>query len=253
MDDLLGRRDFARRSLASLALFSLMDVLPGKEVFAARMRPLAGHWLEELDRLGREVRSQALQQVEWQKQVEALLGKVDLPEFLAAIDFEAVMKKAADFDAPGAKSLSVNFTKIEGVPTRLVFGMQIFAMKKGRSIVPHGHDNMATAFLVLRGTLRGRHYERHEDGPGHLVISPTIDRAFEPGGTSSISDRKDNVHWFQATSDDAFVFNLHVTGVTPGTKTPTGRVYVDPAGEKLEGGRIRARRISHDEAHKLYG
>ena len=34
---------------------------------------------------------------------------------------------------------------------------------------------------------------------------------------------------------------------------PTGRVYVDPNGEKLEGGTIRARLIEHDEADKLYG
>jgi hypothetical protein len=112
---------------------------------------------------------------------------------------------------------------------------------------------MATCFLVLRGTCRGRHYERHEDLPGHLIVSPTIDRSFEPGGTSSISDEKDNVHWFQALSDDAFVFNIHVMGVSPGKKEPSARVYIDPNGEKLENGRIKARLIDHEEADKLYG
>ena len=33
----------------------------------------------------------------------------------------------------------------------------------------------------------------------------------------------------------------------------TGRVYVDPKGEPIEGGLIRARRIDSKEAHKLYG
>jgi hypothetical protein len=253
MKDPIGRRDFARATLASLALYGLARVLPGAAAFASPLRPLAGHWLAELDALGREVKGQALRQVEWQKKVEELFGKVELPDFLKAIDFDAVVRKAADYKGLGAKSFMVDFGKIEGLPAKLTFGRQIFAMKKDRSIVPHGHNNMATCFLVLRGRLRGRHYERHEDQPAHLILSPTIDREFGPGGTSSISDDKDNVHWFQALSDDAFVFNIHVMGVSPGRKEPSARVYVDPNGEKLEGGKIRARLIDHAEADRLYG
>jgi hypothetical protein len=63
---------------------------------------------------------------------------------------------------------------------------------------------------------------------------------------------KDNVHWFEALSASAFIFNIHVVGVTPGKKG-AGRVYVDPNGEKLEGGKIRSRIIEEDEADKLYG
>src|SRR5438874_1237195 len=82
----------------------------------------------------------------------------------------------------------------------LIFGRQIFAMARGRSVVPHGHDNMATGFLVLKGTLRGRHYDRVEDHKDHYLIRPTIDRSFKPGEYSTVSDHKDNVHWFTAES-----------------------------------------------------
>jgi len=34
---------------------------------------------------------------------------------------------------------------------------------------------------------------------------------------------------------------------------PTGRVYVDPRGEAISGGRIRARKLRAPEAYKLYG
>jgi len=34
---------------------------------------------------------------------------------------------------------------------------------------------------------------------------------------------------------------------------PTGRVYVDPNGEKLSGSKIRAPRIGYKQAHELYG
>ncbi len=254
MGDTITRREFAEKAIGSVALLALMDTLFGRDLlFASPVRPLATKWLGELDRLGRDCKSQKLKQVEWQAKVEELFSRIDLPEFLKYIDFETLARKGEEYKGLGARSLSVNFPQVEGVPTKLVFGRQVFAMKKGRSIVPHGHNNMATCFLVLRGRCHGRHYERLENEPEHMIVKPTIDREFGPGGTSSISDYKDNVHWFKSLSDSAFVFNIHVMGINPSLKEPTGRIYIDPDGEKLEGGRIRARLIEHDEADKLYG
>lgn len=252
MDATLGRRQFTQGALGSLITFALFDLIPDKSVFAASIRPFAGKWLAELDQLCRDVKGVKVKQVEWQKLVEDLFSRVDLPEFLKLIDFEKIEKKG-DYKGMGAKSLSVNFPEIDGVPTKLVFGRQIFALKKDRSVVPHGHNNMATCFLILKGQLRGRQYNRVEQQDRHWIVTPTIDREFGPGGAASISDYKDNVHWFQALSDSAFIFNIHVLGVTPDCKQQTGRVYVDPAGEKVEGGNLRVRVIGHDEADKLYG
>ena len=252
MDREISRREFTQQTLGSILLFSLVDLVQGKPLFASPIRSFANHWLADLDQLGRDVKSDDLKQVEWQKKVEELYSHVDLPDLLRMIDFDSMVKKLDAFNGKGALSLGVNFPKIEGIPTRTVFGRQVFAMKKGRSIVPHGHDSMATAFLVLRGQCRGRHYDRLADEKGFMILSPTIDREFGPGGTSSVSDVKDNVHWFEAQSDSAFVFNIHVTGLKTNPKSP-GRVYVDPNGEKLEGGRIRGRILDHEECTKLYG
>jgi hypothetical protein len=43
-----------------------------------------------------------------------------------------------------------------------------------------------------------------------------------------------------------------VDGLKSNPKSP-GRVYVDPNGEKIEGGRIRAKLMDHDSSTKLYG
>ena len=83
-----------------------------------------------------------------------------------------------------------------------------------------------------------------------IIIRPTIDRQFGVGECSTVSDDKDNVHWFTAKSDTGYIFNIHVLSVKPGR---TGRVYVDPNSEKLSDGRIRARRLDAQEAYKLYG
>lgn len=121
-------------------------------------------------------------------------------------------------------------------------------------MVPHGHDNMATAFLILKGDFRGRLFDRLEDPDNdHMIIKPTVDRKFALGEASTISDEKDNVHWFQAETEGSYIFNIHVMNVTPDFPRPTGRVYVDPNGEELSDGRIRARKVGSDEIYKLYG
>ena len=126
-------------------------------------------------------------------------------------------------------------------------------MKPGRSVVPHGHNNMATAFLILKGNFQGRHFDRLQDEKDHLIIRPTIDRRFGPGEASSVSDFKDNIHWFTAQDDVGYIFNIHVMDVNPNAGSSTGRVYLDPNGEKLSDGTIRARRVNYDEVNKLYG
>ena len=249
---MLTRRQFTQQSLGSLLTFSLIDTLAQHNLLAADGQSVVGRWVADVNQLGLDLKDQKLKQLVWQEKIEELFAKVDLPDLLRLIDFD---KLTASLNLPdqGAKSLRFSFPEIEGVPTRQVFGKQIFGLKKGRSVVPHGHNNMATAFLILKGDLRGRHYDRVQDEPEHFVIKPTIDRTFTRGECSSVSDFKDNVHWFQAISEPAFIFNLHILGVDPANKQSTGRLYLDPEGEKLAGGLIRARRIDHDEATKLYG
>lgn len=249
---LLHRRDFTKQTLGSLLTFSLLETLTTNDLFADSVKPITTKWLASLNDLGKQVKGQKLKQVEWQKQVEALFSKVDLPELLRLIDFNKLSKNVKFVDN-GARSLRFKFPKVEGLPTSYVFGRQIFALKKDRSVVPHGHNNMATAFLILKGDLHGRHYDRLNDEPKHFIIKPTIDRKFKPAEYSTISDDKDNVHWFKAITEPSFIFNIHVLNVRPGSKLRTGRVYLDPEGEKLSGGLIKARRVDYKEAHKLYG
>ena len=106
-------------------------------------------------------------------------------------------------------------------------------------------------------------------GDGKLIAidrDPTVAPFFErfrretgvkarlhPGEFSTVSDHKDNVHWFTAESETAFIFNIHVLNVKPGSEVATGRIYVDPNGEKLKDGLIRARLLEYDEVNKLYG
>lgn len=247
-----SRREFARQTLQSLTALALIDGLAAQRLFGADVQPILDDWFKELETISRDVHDHKVKDVEFQKSLEALYGRVDLPALLKTLDFDRIAS-SVKYPAVGARSLPVDFKNISGLSTKLVFGGQIFAMTKGRSVVPHGHDNMATGFLILNGTLRGRHYDRVEDHDDHYIIRPTLDRSFAPGECSTISDHKDNVHWFMAESEHAFIFNIHVMETNPENPKKPGRVYVDPLGEKLAGGLFKAPKISYGRVNQLYG
>ena len=247
----LTRRQFAQDTLAALVTYSLLDMLIARDAMSDELKSLAAKWLKDLNELGHDVKGKKLSQVEWQKKVDGLFEHVDLTDTLKFLDFEKLTANIK-FRDQGEVSLKAKLPQVEGLPTDLVFGHQVFALTKDRSVVPHGHNNMATAFLILKGTFRGRHYDRLEDDGQFMIIRPTIDRAFATGEHSTVSDYKDNVHWFTATSEQAFIFNIHINNVDP-DKKQTGRVYIDPNGEQLSDNRIRAKRVSAGEVYKLYG
>jgi hypothetical protein len=184
--------------------------------------------------------------------MEALYKKVDLAELCKLVKLDDV-EKNKKLPENGAGNYGIDFGKIEGLPADLRFGKQIFGCKKDRSIVPHGHANMCTGFIILKGEWQGRHWDRVEDGDDHYLIRPTIDRTFVPGEFSTVSDHKDNVHWFKATSDSAYIFNVHVIAYDSDIKDVSTRLYLDPDGEKIEGGLIKAKKMSSEACHKKYG
>ncbi|MCA9246425.1 MAG: hypothetical protein KDA42_04895 [Planctomycetales bacterium] len=247
----LSRRSFGKETLGSLLTFSLLETCFTRDAFGEEIKPIAAKWLARVNQMSVDLRGEKIKQTDWQDQVEQLSSQIELAEMLKFLDFE---KLTADipFRDKGERALRAKFPEVEGLPTRLVFGHQVFALKEGRSVVPHGHDNMATSFLILQGDFHGRHFDRLEDEPEHMIIKPTIDRAFAPGEFSTISDHRDNVHWFTATTEKAFIFNIHVLNVDPSVKK-NGRVYIDPQGEKLADGRIRAARLNAREAWNKYG
>src|SRR5947209_8640181 len=235
------RRSFNQSFLGSLMAYGLIETLFTRDLFADAVRPVVHKWMADLNGLCRDLKDQKLTDTDFQTKLEDLYRHVNLADLVALVDLDRLTKNVK-YPDKGTANLGVDLTKVEGLPKGLAFGKQIFAMNKGRSVVPHGHDNMSTGFIILRGTFAGKHYDRVEDNKDHYLIKPTIDRAFMPGECSTVSDHKDNVHWFKAESDAAAIFNIHVDGYNrENPKSPT-RVYVDPDGEKIAGGLIVAKK-----------
>lgn len=246
------RREFQQKLLGSFIAYGLIESVWSARLFGEAVEPIVGKWLTDLAELGKQLKDRKLKDTEFQAKMEELYRKVDLADLIKNIRLDA-LAASAKLPDNGAASLGIDFSKIEGAPARPGFGKQIFGMKKDRSVVPHGHANMCTGFIVLRGNFQGRHYDRLETHKDHYIIQPTIDRAFKPGEVSTISDHKDNVHWFKCASESGYIFNVHVTGYDPTIEAPTGRLYLDVEGEKLAGGKIKAPKMTSSECHKKYG
>ena len=248
----LTRRDFIQNSLGSLLTFSLVNSLCQAQAVSGSVRSIAHKWVFEMDQITRSLRDGKIRPGEWQLQIESLLRRVDLKDLLRAIDYDRLSKVAA-FPEDHESAEDVDFSKIKGLPAELSFNPYFYAMKKGVAIVPHGHRNMTSMHMVIKGEAHGWQFDRIADEPDHLIIKPTKDVSLRPGDVSTISDERDNIHWFKATTEPVFMFNIGVFAVKP-NESFTGRDYIDPTnGDKIEGGLIRARRIDKDEAYSRYG
>ncbi|MFT3743896.1 MAG: hypothetical protein QM785_06325 [Pyrinomonadaceae bacterium] len=248
----LSRREFTRNMLGSFFSMSLVATLCDAQALTGSVKPVAHKWLFDMERISKDLRAGRVGVTGWQDQIEALLAKVDMADLLKAIDYERLARTTTLYDDhESAEELS--FAKMKGFPGELSFVPFFYGMKKGAAIVPHGHRNMTTMHMMLKGEAHGRLYNRIDDEPDFLTIVPTKDKIMHVGEASTISGKRDNIHWFKAMTEPVFMFNIGVYGLDPDSET-TGRDYIDPdRGEKLGNGSIRVPRIDDKTAYRIYG
>jgi hypothetical protein len=248
----ISRRAFTQNMGGLLLTFSLVKSLDKLDVLAGTVRPIIRKWLIEMESLTKQLRQGQLKGVEWQSQIEYLLSRVDYNDLLRAIDFEKLAKTAV-FPEDHESAEDVDFSNNPGLPEDLSFAPYFYAMRKGTAIVPHGHRNMASMHMMLKGRSHCWQFERVVDEAQYLTIKPTNDKELEIGAVTTVSDHRTNIHWFRALTEPVFMFNIGVFRINP-AETFDGRQCIDPlGGEKLKDGLIRARRIELKEAYALYG
>ncbi len=231
---------------------SLVTSLCEAQALKGSVKPIAHKWLFEMEQIGKNLRAGKIKQTEWQDEIESLLNQVDLADLLKAIDYNRLAKSTKLFDDHETAE-DVSFAKIKRLPDELSFAPYFYGMKKGVSVVPHGHQNMTTMHMILKGEAHNWHYDRISDAPEFLIIKPTKDRVLKSGNVSTISSDRDNIHWFKALTEPVFMFNIGVYPLNPKFET-TGRDYIDPNnGESLSNGLIRVPRITGEKAYEIYG
>jgi len=248
----LSRRTFNQSLIGSLLTLTLVKSLDQLDTLATPVKHIVRKWLNDMEQVTVELRKGRVTPIEWQHQIESLLSKVEMSDLLNAIDYDRIAKTAV-FPEDHESAEDIHFAKTQGLPEELSFAPYFYALRKGAAIVPHGHRNMSSMHMMLKGQSQGWQFERVYDEKDYLTIKPTSDSVQNVGAVTTVSDKSTNIHWFKALTEPVFMFNIGVFGINP-AKDFSGRDYIDPlGGEKLKDGLVRARRIELKEAYRLYG
>lgn len=248
----LDRRKFLKHTLSSFYSLSLVSTLCQANALTGIVKSVTHKWLFDMEQISKDLRAGRIGVTGWQDQIETLLNKVDMADLLKAIDYERLSRSTTLY-ADHETAEEISFAKVKGLPGKLAFAPFFYGMKKGAAIVPHGHRNMTTMHMMLKGETHGRLYNRVDDEPDFLTVIPTKDKMMQVGEVSTISGKRDNIHWFKALTEPVFMFNIGVYGLVPDSET-TGRDYIDAdRGEKVSGGAIRVPRIDDKTAYRIYG
>ncbi|MEZ4904716.1 MAG: hypothetical protein R2822_24690 [Spirosomataceae bacterium] len=247
----MNRREFSNALLETVISYSLIDSLFVSSAFAKKIEPIAKHWAVNLSEFCADLKKESISPLEWQNHIQQLYNKIELRELLQFIDFEN-LTKGFNYPDLGVNTKPVKFPKLNGLPEQTVFVKKIFGMKKDRAIIPHGHSNMASAHLIIGGEMHLRNYEKiSQEGDKHLIIKPTVDKTISLGESSTISDEKDNIHWFVANSNTAFTFDVIMLDLQ-GKPYDIHNIDIEKK-QNLANGTMRVPILEVDAALKKYG
>jgi len=247
----MNRREFSNGLIETVVSYSLIDSLFVSNVFAKNIKPMAKHWALSLNECCADLKKESISPLEWQNHIQQLYKKIELRELLQFIDFENLTK---GFNYPdfGVNTKPVKFPKLNGLPEKTVFVKKIFGMKRDRAIIPHGHSNMASAHLIIGGQMHLRNYEKiNQEGDKHLIIKPTLDKTTGLGESSTISDEKDNIHWFVANTARAFTFDVIMLDLQ-GKPCDIHNIGIEKK-QNLADGMLRVPILDVEAALKKYG
>ncbi|RPH96969.1 MAG: hypothetical protein EHM68_10020, partial [Lysobacterales bacterium] len=214
------RQWLARGALACLG-FGLAQTLWTRRLFADPATSEFERWLADLLAAGEALKRGDITTPQWQARMDGLYGSVSLHELRAHIDFDRLTQRF-DFTANGERFIDFDPLSGEGFadppPERDRVVTMLAGVRRGKSVPPHGHENMTSAFLVLHGEFDVKQYDKLKTNAESLVFRQSRDERQGPGAWSSTSETLRNLHWLQASSGDAFFFStklVHIVADAP--------------------------------------
>lgn len=216
-------------------------------------------WLADLHKNAGRLRDKSISSLNWQEAMDVLYAEAPIEGLKHHLGFDRLRREILDRISPSRGelfhrvALSGRTSAVGGKEPHSTLITKVAHIKKGRSIPPHGHSNMTSAFLCISGEFSVRLYDKLEETADEMVLRQTVDKKCAGVGTwSSISDYRDNVHWLTAETDDCFLFTCKLIGVETG-RPLQGRINVDlHRSHSLGNTTMRAPKITSKEAAELY-
>jgi hypothetical protein len=217
-------------------------------------------WAQNVADLNAALRDGSVTNLEWQWRIAALNADVDVADLARYLDFDR-LTHALQIPTNLAETADPRFPThidIGGKPRR--WFLRFFGMRRGGAIIPHVHNNMVSAHLVMSGSFRVRTFDRLADEPGDpaaVRLRRRIDEVMGPGGTITMSDDSHNGHWLVSKADRSFTFDTGVIAANPARQYPLksgdyNMIFVDPAVGPASAEIIRAPVITFEEAQAKY-
>ncbi|HEX3674505.1 MAG TPA: hypothetical protein VHU87_09555 [Rhizomicrobium sp.] len=224
---------------------------------AAIARSALDPWARKVVALNRGLAAGEIGLSFWQDRIAALNTSVPVGEVVRYLDIDRL---TAHFTYPGelAQTADLHFPKaIDVAGVARPWFLRVLAMREGGAVIPHAHNNMVSAHLVVRGNFHARTYDRIHDEPGALAIRPSQNSLLSPGEIITMSDDRDNAHWLVAQRNRSMAFDIGMTGIskTRTYKTAANEhsmIYIDPAHKLDRDGLIRAPVLTFDQAAKKF-
>jgi len=259
-DTSLNRRDLLQLSGRTLLAVSLSQHFLRAGYASEQGTAKAEEWSSRLDDVSRQLAANKISGLQWQEALDEIYGSAPMSELLKAVDFNRLSDQLATRDIGKRGEIFHDIPlgpipaldKASGSPHETAI-VKIAHVKKGRSIPPHGHSNMVSAFLCVSGEFEVQLFYRLEQTDKDMVVRQTVDeKSATAGSWSSISDYRNNIHWLKAKSDDCFLFTAKLIRLEKG-KEFRGRINVNLKDAKQLGSQTwRAPVITGREAAALY-
>ncbi|MFT7631194.1 MAG: hypothetical protein ACI87E_002230 [Mariniblastus sp.] len=258
-------RQLTRRKMINVLGFSALGVSMcglgcSTEVGPTKANEISD-WLARLSKDSIQLGEQKISGLQWQEAIDVIYGSAPLGLLKDRLGFEALSATLIEEIPADRSELFHRVLLPEVSDSKMASGREphralitkVAHIKKGKSIPPHGHSNMVSAFLCLSGEFEVRQYDRLEDQEGHMIVRQSAyDRRAGKGTWSSISDYRNNVHWLTAKTDDCFLFTSKIINLEH-DRPLKGRVNIDlHRAQTLGTDTFRAPKITSKEAAQIY-
>lgn len=252
---MFSRRAFLRQSLLTATQTWLLASGLRANAFYGDAGTAVDRWLRRMTPLHRRLREGDLDPAAWCRAMHALFDEVGLAAMVRGLDLERFIAR----EMPTGRLAviqNIPLPQVPGLGPMPAFGHKVFVLKRGGAIIPHAHNDMVSAHLVVKGRFHVRTFNRHfeqETEPGYLALEPSLDRTFGPGEVITMADDQDNVHWMVAQTDLAVTFDIPVTALGSGRRYPHpgnrySMIFVDPFFGKRGDGLLRGKILDFEGA-----